>query len=224
MPTVRKRAEKKSGRSTSSGGARDGKTRENILDATAQVLTRKGFSGTRLTDVAEVAGLQAPGIYYYFPSREDLIEEVVRRGQVAAREHVTAALQELPSTATALDRVTAAVEAHLRSVIELSDYTTAAIRNIGQLPAEIRSKLMKEQAEYGKVWQALFQDAADAGYVTPGVDLFAARMLVIGAVNWVPEWWNADRDDIDTVVTATRNMLLGVLAGGTPEPEPHATP
>lgn len=56
------------------------RTRSRILDAAAHVLSTKGFAGTRLTDVAEVAELQAPAIYYYYPSREDLIEAVIFRG------------------------------------------------------------------------------------------------------------------------------------------------
>ncbi|WP_131808905.1 TetR/AcrR family transcriptional regulator, partial [Mycolicibacter sinensis] len=45
------------------------RTRSRILDATAHVLSTKGFAGTRLTDVAEYAELQAPAIYYYYASR-----------------------------------------------------------------------------------------------------------------------------------------------------------
>ena len=48
-------------------------TRRRILDAAAQVLSVKGYGGLRLTDVAAVAEIQAPAIYYYFPGREDLI-------------------------------------------------------------------------------------------------------------------------------------------------------
>jgi AcrR family transcriptional regulator len=210
MAQARKRVTRK--RVPETRGRSNGHTRERILDATAQILSVKGFSGTRLSDVAEVAGLQAPAIYYHFPSREDLIEEVVRLGMVTAREHVTAALDELPASVGPMERITVAVEAHLRSVIELSDYTTAAIRNAGQLPSDMRSRLIKEQTEYGKVWHSLFEDAAKAGEIPSDMDLFAARMLVIGALNWVPEWWNPERDSIDGVVAAARRMTLGILA------------
>ncbi|MBI3692044.1 MAG: TetR family transcriptional regulator, partial [Mycolicibacterium aromaticivorans] len=38
------------------------RTRQRILDAAAHVLSVKGFAGTRLSDVAEFAQLQAPAI------------------------------------------------------------------------------------------------------------------------------------------------------------------
>src|SRR6201998_1470331 len=89
-------------------------TRRRILDAAAHVLSANGYAGLRLTDVAAQAELQAPAIYYYYPSRDDLIEEVMWGGIADTREHVVAALDACPSTASATDRLQAAVEAHLR--------------------------------------------------------------------------------------------------------------
>ena len=72
-------------------------TRTRILDAAAHVLSVKGFAGTRLTDVADYAQLQAPAIYYYFPSREDLIEEVMYAGISDMRQHLQLTLDALPA-------------------------------------------------------------------------------------------------------------------------------
>src|SRR6059058_6552962 len=71
-------------------------TRSRILDAAAQVLSKRGYAGLRLTDVAAAAELQAPAIYYYYASRDDLIEEVMWSGIADMREHLTTVLEELP--------------------------------------------------------------------------------------------------------------------------------
>ena len=79
--------------------------------------------------MAEYADVQAPAIYYYFVSREDLIEEVMYCGVAELRKHVQGALNELPPETSPLDRIMTAVEAHLRHELEISDYATASIRN-----------------------------------------------------------------------------------------------
>src|SRR5258707_11695277 len=71
-------------------------TRVRILDAAAHVLSVKGYAGLRLTDVADEAEIQAPAIYYYYASRDELIEEVMWVEIADMREHVAAALTELP--------------------------------------------------------------------------------------------------------------------------------
>ena len=70
------------------GDSKSQRTRTRILDAAAHVLSVRGFAGTRLTDVAEYAQLQAPAIYYYFASREILIEEVMFCGISDMKRHL----------------------------------------------------------------------------------------------------------------------------------------
>src|ERR1700751_1233867 len=102
-------------------------TRARILDAAAHVLSAKGYAGLRLTDVAAEAEIQAPAIYYYYASRDELIEEVMWAGIADMREHVAAALSELPADTPPLDRLLAAAEAHLRHALAISGSTTASI-------------------------------------------------------------------------------------------------
>ena len=45
------------------GGSKSAKTRGRILTAAAHVLSRKGYAGARLADVADEAKVQAPAIY-----------------------------------------------------------------------------------------------------------------------------------------------------------------
>src|SRR6266545_2282132 len=99
--------------------SKSAQTRERILDAAAHVLSLKGYAGMRLADVAEYADLQAPAIYYYFPSREDLIEEVMWAGIADMRAQLASVLKEVPADVTPLDRILIAVETHLRHELEI---------------------------------------------------------------------------------------------------------
>ncbi len=140
-------------------------TRERVLQAAAKILSEKGYAGTRLTDVAEVAGLEAPAIYYYFSSREELITEVMAVGQVRLREHVKEALNSLPLESTPMDRICVAIEVHLRVELQLSDFATAMTRNSGQMPQDIRSRLQDESAAYVALWRDLLEEAREQGEI-----------------------------------------------------------
>ncbi|TWG94938.1 TetR family transcriptional regulator [Nocardioides sp. J9] len=194
-----------------SADKKSARTRTRILDAAAQVLSAKGYAGMRLSDVAEVAELQAPAIYYYFPSRDDLIEEVMWVGLADMREFLTRALDSAPADATAMDRILLAVETHLRHELEISDYATAAIRNSGQLPEHIRERHDAEEKKYGAVWRDLFRRAAETGDLRDDLDPYLAQMLVMGTLNWAAEWWKPNRATIDRVVTAARSYVLHAL-------------
>ena len=187
-------------------------TRRRILDAAAHVLSAKGYAGLRLNDVAARAELQAPAIYYYYPSRDDLIEEVMWAGIADMREHVIAMLDGLPADASALDRLLAAVDAHLRHELEISDYTTAAIRNAGQVPPGIRKRQILEEQRYGEVWRRMINDMARSGELRADLDLYIAQMLVLGALNWAVEWWDPRRGALETVVANAQSFVRHGLA------------
>ena len=191
------------------------RTRARVLDAAAHVLSVKGYAGMRLSDVAEYAELQAPAIYYYFSSREDLIEEVMWVGLADMRAHLVEVLEAAPDDLAPMDRIMLAVETHLRHALEVSDYTTASIRNAGQLPEKIRKRQLAEEVKYGEIWRGLIKTAADQGAVRPDLDLYIAQMLVMGALNWAAEWWSPKRGSLDSVVAVAKSFVSHGL--GTPE-------
>jgi AcrR family transcriptional regulator len=192
------------------------RTRERILDSAAVVLSRNGYAGTRLTDVAAQAELQSPAIYYYFKSREELIEEVMWAGIAHMRAHVREVLDALPPGTAAMDKIMAAADAHLRYSLSISSYTTAAVRNSGQLPQHLRARHESERNKYGSMWRSLFRDAQQSGELRPELDLAATRMLVLGSLNWAAEWWNPRAGSLDVVVDTAQTIIRNGI--GNPAP------
>lgn len=188
-------------------GRKSEATQERLLFAAAEVLSRKGVSETRLTDIAEVAGLRAPAVYYYFASRYELISEVMSVGQTRLREHVAAVLDALPAETNPMDRICAAVAAHLEVELELSNFATAVTRNTGQLPDSIRERLRKDSHAYSTLWRELMDAAFTAGQIRADLDLRTARKLVIGALNWAPEWWRGSDGSLADLVATTQSLV-----------------
>jgi len=56
---------------------RRSRTREEILDAARKVLLRSGVAAMTLEAVATEAGMSKTGLYYYFPSKDALVFELV---------------------------------------------------------------------------------------------------------------------------------------------------
>ncbi len=182
-------------------------TRERILFSAAEVLSRKGYSATRLGEIAAGADLRAPAVYYYFSSRHELISEVMAVGQSRLREHVMDALQELPSDVAPIDRICAAAAAHLEVELELSHFAMAVTRNTGQLPDDIHARLREESRAYSALWRALIENAYNAGQIRDDLDRRAAIKLVLGALNGAPEWWNRSRGPLADLISTAQSVI-----------------
>ena len=189
-------------------GSKSARTRRRILDAAAEVLCARGYAGTRLGEIAEKADVQAPAIYYYFASREDLVEEVLHYGMARMREHLATALDALPDGTSPLERIGFAVEEQLRHQLDPTTYATAAIRNAGQVPEAIRQRHDPEQRAHDEIWARLLTAAHHAGELRDGIDLRLAQVLVTGALNQVGATPESPRSDLETLVANARSFVL----------------
>src|SRR5712672_2509248 len=108
--------------------------RKQILDAAAKVLARRGYVGTQLSEIAEEDRKQSASIYYHFQSDEELIEEILHEGVRLSFSSARAVVEAMPPARTPLDRLDAALRAHLKFQLVESDYAHAVSRSIGQCP------------------------------------------------------------------------------------------
>ena len=63
-----------------------------MLDAALDLFVEKGFAATRVDDIAKRAGLSKGAIYLYFPSKEAIMEGLVKRAIVPITETAASAL------------------------------------------------------------------------------------------------------------------------------------
>lgn len=55
------------------------RTAQRILDVAERLFAENGFDGTSLRDIAQIAEIQEPGLYRYFPNKEALYQRVLER-------------------------------------------------------------------------------------------------------------------------------------------------
>jgi AcrR family transcriptional regulator len=89
---------------------------ETILEAAARVLIREGYTRTTTNRVAAAAGISVGSLYQYFPSKDALVVELMRRHRKAMVRVLASHLEGLgettPVEAVVRRLVMAALEAH----------------------------------------------------------------------------------------------------------------
>jgi AcrR family transcriptional regulator len=95
---------------------------DQIIDAALAVFAEKGFSASRVEDVARAAGLSKGAVYLYFDSKEALFEALVRR----FAERVVAATARLIEAGAAEDPAGALRAAYQHMFALLADPAVSA--------------------------------------------------------------------------------------------------
>lgn len=65
---------------------------DEVLDAALDLFREKGFAATRVEDIAKRAGLSKGTVYLYFPSKEAVLEGLVRRAILPVAQSTLSAL------------------------------------------------------------------------------------------------------------------------------------
>lgn len=69
-------------------------TRNVIIEKSAPIFNKRGYSGTSLSDIMEATGLRKGGIYNHFPNKDAIALEAFDYAYGIARERYRAALRE----------------------------------------------------------------------------------------------------------------------------------
>jgi AcrR family transcriptional regulator len=79
--------------------------RPAILTAAAEVISERGVQNTRISDVAERAGTSAPGVLYWFASKDELLAEALTFSDDRFYATLTQELEGLDSATARLTRL-----------------------------------------------------------------------------------------------------------------------
>jgi AcrR family transcriptional regulator len=71
--------------------------RLQMLRAAAEVMSERGFSETRIADVAARAGASSPLVIYYFGTKDRLLLDALRYSETSLFEQVAQMLADVPS-------------------------------------------------------------------------------------------------------------------------------
>jgi len=175
--------------------------RTELTRAAARLFAEKGYHGTSIGDLAEALGMQKGSLYTHIDSKADLLWEVAREGAEAFH----AALDTVPEDGPVLERIEAALRAHLRVVAEQLDVATVFIREWRYLEGARRETFVAERRRYEERIRALFREGRELGQLRTDLDDATAALLMLSAANWAYTWL---RPGIDTDALADRFTAL----------------
>ena len=164
--------------------------RTELTRAAARLFAEKGYHGTSIGDLAEAMGVQKGSLYAHIESKADLLWDVARDG--AAAFH--AALDTVPEDGPVLERIRAALRAHLRVVAEQLDVATVFVREWRYLEGERREQFVAERRRYEERIRALFREGVERSELRSDLDEAAAARVFLSVGNWAYTWLSPGRD------------------------------
>jgi AcrR family transcriptional regulator len=187
--------------------------RDAILEHAARLYAEHGFLGASIADLAAACKTSKSLIYHYYPSKEDILFDVMHshvRALLDAAERVAAE----PGPATA--RLHALTQAFMRLYVGAASRHKVLLNELTQLAPRQREIVVKIQRRLIDIVQEILVEirpdlAKRAALKRP------AAMLYFGMINWTHTWLDprgtVEPERIATLAAET--FLSGIAAKST---------
>ncbi|HCW60067.1 MULTISPECIES: TetR/AcrR family transcriptional regulator [Sphingomonadaceae] len=182
-----------------------------IVDKAAELFARRGFTGASLSDLAAACQTSKSLIYHYFPSKEDILYEVMS-------SHIDQLVEDTHQVAReggrAADQFNRLIHAFLRHYMGAASRQKVLLNELAHLPDAMRETIVSKQRQVVEVTQKLLTA------LTPGLagDPKRARvqtMLLFGMINWTHTWYDPDGDiKIDELAEMVLELIGKKSASG----------
>lgn len=208
-------------------------TESRVFESARVLFNRWGYTGMTLRQIAKDVGIEVQSLYNYFPSKQVLVEKMVRTGTSELHTSVLAALEAAGPTPPA--RLAAGVKAHVIHYLSSKNVVVFFRDSLVHFDGEIRESLLVMLKAYEQVFKDIIRDGIQSGEFRE-VDVTPTTYAILGMGDSVVNWWRPDgRLDAAGVgelfgslavdMVGTPNSAGRTAASGTsPHPEGATTP
>jgi len=187
--------------------------KEEIIQAAVSVFMEKGYTGTTMEDVAANLLMTKGSVYYYFKDKQELLYQSQKMLLEKSIENIEAIkqAQDLP----VIERLRKSMIVHLKYLIsERSGFETMVDpeRYFAETQVE---KIIKLRNNYEKNFDQLITEGIE-GNVFASLDIKIVRNIILGAMNWVIQWYSpkGEKDESD-IAELISDYLLRILMKNT---------
>ena len=151
-----------------------------ILSAARAVFVKHGFERARMAEIARRAGVAEGTIYIYYKTKNDLLQAVVLQFWRGITEGAARAIDPRAGT---FEQLRALADHHLTLMIRDREFIELEVilRNSGTEPIASERTTMKR---YVAVFDDIFRRGQDRGELVSGVDIWMARDLFYGTLEY----------------------------------------
>ncbi len=192
--------------------------RDRILSVAARVFAEKGYHAATMRAIARAAQSSLAGLYYYFPSKEEILFAISAHAldTVIARAQASAFRSAAPE-----DRLRDFVRSHLGYFTTHLIEMKVLSRESESLTGAYREEIQTRKRAYVALATEIVQDIGRGGR-TDGLDSRVAALSLFGMMNWIYTWYRRDGDQvagdelgIDSIAeTMSEIFLQGVVRAG----------
>jgi TetR/AcrR family transcriptional regulator len=159
--------------------------RVEILKTAAAAFRRRGYHGASVDEIASALSMTKGNLYYYFKNKEEIL--------YACHDYslnlILAVMDEIRAEAIPADeKLRRLIVAFVHLIID-ELHSTALTLDLQALSPSLLRKVIARRDRFDRGLRALIQEGIDR-HLFAAADTKLVAFAIMGAVNWIPKWFN----------------------------------
>lgn len=183
-------------------------TREDILEAAAQVFRQKGYHGASMEDIARAVNLQKPSLYHHVSSKQDILLALLNRALELLLERISAiSNQDIPAD----QKLREMVRAYLQILADNTDLSAVLLFEHRSLERKQHARHVPHRDRFEALWRDVLEEGVASRLFLCDDPALATR-AILGVLNWTITWYHPDGAlEIDEIADRYSSLLLNGL-------------
>jgi AcrR family transcriptional regulator len=159
--------------------------RLEILRSAADAFTRNGFTRATMGEIADKVQMAKGNLYYYFPSKQDLLFFCQDESLGRLIEKAT----DISKTkGTADEQLRAMIVFHIQTILQELPGSTAHT-DFRSLPRPLLQKVIRKRDRYESAYRSVIERGIRQG-IFRRCNVKTATWAILGALNWSVQWFS----------------------------------
>lgn len=163
-------------------------TRDEILDAAAQIFREKGFHAASMQEIAQAVNLQKASLYHHVASKQDILLALLDRALDTLIEQFENDVNpQLPPP----DRLRQAMQAYLQAMLDNRDLAAVLLLEHRSLEPHHHASHIPRRDRFERLWRDLIEEGRRKHTFNCNDPALSAKAM-LGAMNWIITWYRPD--------------------------------
>lgn len=163
-------------------------TRDEILEAAAQIISQKGYHAASMQDIARAVNLQKASLYHHVSSKQEILLILLNRGLDLLTERLEAVVVQPISPD---EKLRQAMSTYLQTLAEYESLSAVLLLEHRSLEPDLHELHIPRRDRFERIWRDVIQEGMDEGVFACNSPSIATR-AVLGVMNWTITWYRHD--------------------------------
>ncbi len=163
-------------------------TKEEILEAAAQIIREKGFHATSMQDIAQAVDLKKASLYHHVSNKQEILVDLLDKALDILIEEME---EVVAKPLSPVEKLRLAMRSYLNTTTGNLDLASVLLLEHRSLEPKFKKRHIPRRDRYETLWREIIEEGVEHGVFSCDNPRLVVK-VVLGVANWPVMWYRPE--------------------------------